>query len=132
MLELDDHRIRGSVGDLPGLESRCRIEQRTPGELEAGSGSNAGDVLPDGPMVFKTGSGQLTVIDLTTIPYAVSGTISLSGPAAGANYIDFAYNAIDGLIYSVDRNTNQLFWIDPDTGHVIGKIDEMEVAQIEE
>ncbi len=79
-------------------------------------GSNAGDILPDGRMIFKTATGQLTVIDLTVTPYAVSDTITLTGPAAGANYIDFAYNPIDGRIYSIDSGPDRLFWIDPDTG----------------
>ena len=78
-------------------------------------GSNAGDVLPDGRMIYKTANNRLSVIDLTDSPPSYQGDISLS---SSSNFIDMAYNPVDGNVYSINGNNDRLFWIDLATGQV--------------
>ncbi len=86
------------------------------GGLGSFSGTNSGDILPDGTMLFKAGGSTLGRIDLTRTPYTLDATVTLSGPASGANYIDFAYNPADGRVYSIDASAGRLFHFDPVTG----------------
>ena len=90
----------------------------TVGGLGSYSGSNAGDVLPDGTMLFKAGGGGSVLgrIDLTRTPYSLESTVTLTGPASGANYIDVAFNPADGNVYSIDSSADRLFYFNPDTG----------------
>ncbi|MCG8392355.1 MAG: GEVED domain-containing protein [Pseudomonadales bacterium] len=79
------------------------------------NGSNAGDVLPDGRMIYKTANNRLTVLDLTTSPASFVRDISLS---QSVNFIDLAYNPIDQHLYAIDNNSDRLFWVDIATGAV--------------
>lgn len=78
------------------------------------NGSVAGDVDPNGILITRTSSGTYYRIDLTTQPYTVVGTFTISGDAAGLNFIDIAYNPDDGLLYGV-RNSI-VYSIHPVTG----------------
>ena len=79
-------------------------------------GSNAGDILPDGTMIFKNNRSNILLMDLMSEPYTISSTFSLTGAASNASYVDFAYNPIDGMIYSIDSRTDRAFFFDPATG----------------
>ena len=78
------------------------------------NGSNAGDILPNGTMVYKRNGTRWQLLDITTPSAPINrGEITLN---TSVNSVDIAYNPKDGNIYSIDRNTSQLFWVDPSGG----------------
>lgn len=79
-------------------------------------GSNAGDILPDGTMIFKNNQGRIMTLDLTSEPYVISSSFNLTGPAANASYVDMAFNPVDGKMYAIDSRTDRFFYFDIDTG----------------
>lgn len=100
----DLYRIEGDgtfvdLGNLPG---------------GAADGSDAGDVLPNGVMVYKASDDEWQLIDLTA-PLALSdaGTLTLSQQV---NASDFAFNPVDGNFYGVNEDNNQLFRVSANGG----------------
>ena len=79
-------------------------------------GSNAGDILPDGTMIFKNNRGTIMTLDLTSEPYTINSSFNLTGPASNASYVDMALNPVDGKMYAVDSKTDRVFYFDVDTG----------------
>lgn len=78
-----------------------------------------GDVSPQGIYYLKGGGTMYYTIDLN--PDAANYG-NYSGEAALSQNIsihDWAFNAVDGNIYAVEKNTNHLYRIDPATGIVI-------------
>ena len=78
------------------------------------SGTNAGDVLVDGRMLYKTGAARWTFLDVSDPEApALLGDLTLT---AAVNTIDFAQNPLDGKIYGVHGGRDQLFMVDPSGG----------------
>jgi len=63
---------------------------------------SSGDVSPAGDL-YITNNSQIHRIDVTTTPPTLLSSLTLSGPAIIG---DFAFNPIDGLVYSADLNGN--------------------------
>ena len=78
------------------------------------NGSNAGDILPNGMMVYKRNNSTWTLLDLTDPLNPVSGgNINLT---QNVSVIDFGLNPSDGKLYGIDNNRDQLFYVDVSGG----------------
>lgn len=80
--------------------------------------SYVGDVNQDGIYYLKNGSSGLYKVDLDpeSPTYLTNiGTMTLS--KAISNH-DWAFNAADNMLYTVEKHSNKLYKIDPDTGNV--------------
>lgn len=111
------HGLKSGSNELWFIDANGNFYNNgTPAGLPSGrNGSNAGDVLPDGRMMYKTANNRLSVIDLTDSPPSYQGDIALS---ASPTFIDMAYNPVDGRVYSIDSRVDRLFWIDLATGQI--------------
>ncbi|SIQ54861.1 DUF6923 family protein [Maribacter ulvicola] len=93
------------------------VDQYTIPELPTGN-KYVGDISPDGVYYFKAGGSSYFKVDInpdspTYLEYL--GAFELSQSLAIA---DWAFNAADGMLYTVERRTNVLYKIDPETGIV--------------
>ena len=77
-----------------------------PAALQAGP---AGDVLPDGQLVYRADGDTFGLIDLTASPATFTGSFDLN---ATVNVIDMAYNDVDGNIYFIDGTRDQVGFIE--------------------
>ena len=111
------HGLRSGTSELWFIDANgIFYSNGTPAGLPNGrNGSNAGDVLPDGRMIYKTGNNRLSVIDLTASPPSYQGDINLS---TNLNFIDMAFNPVDGRVYMIDQSANRLAWVNLSTGQV--------------
>ncbi|MCZ4367337.1 DUF11 domain-containing protein [Sulfitobacter dubius] len=68
---------------------------------------NAGDILPNGRLIYEVDANTWQIVDLTN-PAApiVLGDIALT---IGVNPEDLAFNPVDGIMYGIDRNSGFLF-----------------------
>jgi len=73
----------------------------------AGDALNAGDILPNGRLIYEVDLNTWQIVDLSNpaTPIAL-GEISLS---IGVNPEDLAFNPVDGIMYGIDRNSGFLF-----------------------
>ncbi len=84
-----------------------------PGSAE--KGSNAGDILPSGVMIYKIDDDSYQLLDLANPNATVDlGTLELNLRVKAA---DIAYNEIDGLIYGIDADTGQVFRFSANNGN---------------
>jgi hypothetical protein len=77
-----------------------------------------GDISPSGMYYLKPGGTTYHIIDLDPnspqyLEYAGSGTLSQN-----LSIHDWAFNAVDNKLYTVEKGSNHLFTIDPQTGSV--------------
>ena len=86
--------------------------------MGADTGDEVGDVDPSGILILRSSSNTYYRVDLTTQPYAVVGSFTISGAAAGLAFADIAYNAGDGLLYGVSNHA--VYSINPVTGASLG------------
>lgn len=83
-----------------------------------------GDISASGLYYLKSGGTTYHIIDINPespqyLEYISTGTLSLS-----INIHDWAFNAVDNKIYTVEKGTNHLYSIDPGNGVVtlIGEV----------
>lgn len=110
--EVDDliYGVRSGSRELWRIDSDGVFEQIVTLGASFANGSNAGDVLPNGTMVYKQNNTTWQLADISTPKSPVDlGSINLS---TGLNVIDFALNPNDGMIYGVENTSNQLFYVD--------------------
>lgn len=110
--EVDDviYGVRSGTRELWRIDAQGRFTQLGTVTGANRNGSNAGDVLPDGRMLWKTGNSRWSLLDLTDpLAPTVIGDIPLS---KNINNIDFGVNPQDGRIYGVNRSTSRLFYVD--------------------
>ncbi|TDS15405.1 putative secreted protein (Por secretion system target) [Maribacter caenipelagi] len=93
------------------------VDQYTIPELPTGN-KYVGDISPDGVYFFKAGGSSYFKVDInpesaTYLEYL--GAFKLSQSLGIA---DWAFNAADGMLYTVEGRTRKLFKIDPETGKV--------------
>ena len=77
---------------------------RVPG---AERGERAGDILPDGTMIYAVDEQSWQIIDLSNPANPLS--IGLLELDQDIETEDFAWNPVDGLIYGIDQSTGRLF-----------------------
>lgn len=70
-------------------------------------GARAGDILPDGTMIYAVDETTWQIIDLSDAANPLS--IGLLDLDQDIETEDFAWNPVDGLIYGIDQITGQLF-----------------------
>jgi len=78
----------------------------------ASVGSNAGDIMESGIMIYRvSGGGAFQLIDLSD-PFNPQdlGLITYSDTF---NVADFAFNPNDGMFYGINSDTDRLFYFDP-------------------
>ncbi|MFY7672286.1 DUF6923 family protein [Tenacibaculum sp. MEBiC06402] len=81
--------------------------------------SYVGDVNQDGVYHLKNGSSSLYKIDLDpSSPTYLTNIGSVSLSQAISNH-DWAFNAVDNMLYTVEKYSNILYKIDPVTGNVL-------------
>ncbi|WP_188673524.1 DUF11 domain-containing protein [Neptunicoccus cionae] len=77
-------------------------------------GSTAGDILPNGTMVYVDNASTWQLISLVDASNPVNlGSLNLS---QAINTEDIAYNPVDGLIYGINQSTGRAFKLDPNGG----------------
>ena len=114
--EQDDllYGVRNGTRELWRIDFAGKFRFITTLDTSFASGSNAGDILPDGTMVYKRSNTRWQIADISS-PYAPVnlGEITLS---TAVNVVDFSYSPTDQKIYGVDRTTGRLFWVDVSGG----------------
>lgn len=77
-------------------------------------GTNAGDIMPNGTMVYRVDNNTFQLLDVSNANASVDlGLLELSDNVGA---VDFAYNAQDGRLYGVDSRTDQLFSVSANNG----------------
>ncbi|WP_405414205.1 DUF6923 family protein [Maribacter sp. Asnod1-A12] len=99
------------------IGSDYSVEQYTIPDLPTGN-KYVGDISTDGVYYFKAGGSSYYKLDInpnseTYLEYL--GAFELS---QNLSIADWAFNAVDGMLYTVEGRTNTLYRIDPDTGIV--------------
>ena len=77
-----------------------------------------GDVSVDGVYYLKSGGTTYHKIDVQPESANYGGYISTESLSQGMSIHDWAFNAVDGYLYTVEKNTNILYRIDPANGDV--------------
>ena len=78
-----------------------------------------GDVSSTGIYHLKPGGSTAYRVDLNPESDTYGQFLSTFTLSSNINIHDWAFNAVDGLLYSVEKKTNKLYRIDPDTGEVL-------------
>ncbi|MEP0265042.1 T9SS type A sorting domain-containing protein [Dokdonia sp.] len=86
-------------------------------ELSSGN-RYIGDVSIDGVYYLKSGGTTYYKIDVHPESANYGGYISTESLSQGMSIHDWAFNAVDGNLYTVEKNTNILYRIDPTNGDV--------------
>ncbi|WP_386170360.1 DUF6923 family protein [Sulfitobacter pontiacus] len=107
--------VRAATRELIRLDSTGNYEVVSTLPASAAVGSTAGDILPNGVMVYRVnGANALQLLDLSDPSAPVDlGLITLS---AAVEPSDIAYNPNDGMLYGVNEASDRLFYIDPADG----------------
>lgn len=77
-----------------------------------------GDVSLDGIYYLKGGGSTYYMIDLNPESTNYGGYLASGNLSEGLNIHDWAFNAVDGYLYAVERSTNKLYRINPTNGNV--------------
>ena len=78
-----------------------------------------GDVSLDGIYYLKGGGSTYYTIDLNPESNNYGGYLATANLSQGLSIHDWAFNAVDGYLYAVERDTNKLYRIDPTSGNVL-------------
>lgn len=87
-------------------------------ELPSGN-RYVGDVNLDGIYYLKSGGATYYKIDLNPESENYTKYISAESLTQSINVHDWAFNSVDGNLYTVEKKTNILYRIDPSTGNVL-------------
>ena len=77
-----------------------------------------GDISADGIYYFKAGGDTYYKIDLNPESENYTKYISTETLSQGLNVHDWAFNAVDNQLYTVEKNTNILYRVNPENGVV--------------
>ncbi|KKL77722.1 hypothetical protein LCGC14_2032050, partial [marine sediment metagenome] len=80
----------------------------------AADGSNAGDILPNGMMVYVIDDGSWQLLDLADPNNPVDGGVLSLTQNVRAD--DIAANPVDGLIYGINSATGRIFRVSSNSG----------------
>lgn len=78
-----------------------------------------GDVSPEGIYYLKAGGTSYFKIDLDPSSTTYTQYLSTESLSQNISIHDWAFNAVDGNLYAVEKNTNILYRIDPITSAVV-------------
>ena len=76
-----------------------------------------GDVKEDGVYYLKPGGSTYYLIDLNPNSSNYTKYITSKTLSSNINIHDWAFNAVDGLLYTVEKGSNKLYRINPETGN---------------
>lgn len=80
----------------------------------AADARDAGDILPNGTMLYVVNNTTWQIVDLSNPAAAASlGTLNLSSSISAE---DIAYNPVDGDIYGIDQASDRIFRVSPNGG----------------
>ncbi len=77
-----------------------------------------GDISLDGIYYLKGGGSTYYMIDLNPESANYGEYLATGNLSQDLSVHDWAFNAVDGYLYAVERNTNKLYRIDPSNGNV--------------
>lgn len=86
-------------------------------ELTTGN-KYVGDISPNGVYYFKAGGATYYKVDLNPNSPTYTQYLSTENLSQSLNIHDWAFNAVDGNLYAVEKTTNILYRIDPETNVV--------------
>jgi len=86
-------------------------------ELSSGN-KYVGDISPDGIYYFKAGGTSYFKVDLNPDSPTYTQYLSTENLSQNISIHDWAFNAVDGNLYAVEKNSNILYRIDPITSVV--------------
>lgn len=78
-----------------------------------------GDVSLDGIYYLKPGGNTYYKIDVNPESANYGEHMATENLSQGISIHDWAFNAVDGNLYTVEKNTNKLYRIDPSNGNVV-------------
>lgn len=78
-----------------------------------------GAIGQDGKYYFKAGGSTYYIIDLDPGSATFTELITTASLSQSINVHDWAFNAVDGQLYTVERGTNILYRINPANGQVL-------------
>lgn len=78
-----------------------------------------GDIREDGIYYLKPGGSVYYLVDVNPNSANYGKFQSTKTLSQNLNIHDWAFNAVDGMLYTVEKNTNILFRIDPESGAVL-------------
>ena len=76
-----------------------------------------GDVREDGVYYLKPGGSTFYLVDLNPNSTNYGKYITSKTLSSNINIHDWAFNAVDGLLYTVEKGSNKLYRINPETGN---------------
>ncbi len=83
------------------------------------TGNNyVGDISPEGQYYFKAGGSTYYVVDVDPNSGTFTQIIETASLSQSLSIHDWAFNAVDGNLYAVEKNTNVLYRINPENGDV--------------
>ncbi|MBU2867516.1 DUF11 domain-containing protein [Pacificibacter marinus] len=98
--------------DLVRLDSLGNFDVISTIPATASVGSNAGDIMASGVMIYRvSGGGAFQLIDLSD-PFNPQD-LGLITYADTLTVADFAFNPNDGMFYGINSATDRLFYFDP-------------------
>lgn len=77
-----------------------------------------GDISPEGQYYFKAGGSTYYVVDVDPNSGTFTQIIETASLSQSLSIHDWAFNAVDGNLYAVEKNTNVLYRINPENGDV--------------
>ncbi|MDO1511377.1 T9SS type A sorting domain-containing protein [Maribacter confluentis] len=93
------------------------IEQYTIPELPTGN-KYVGDISANGIYYFKAGGSSYYKVDINPSSSTYLEFLGAFELTQSMSIADWAFNAADNMLYTVEKGTNILYRIDPDTGVV--------------
>ncbi|WP_180957592.1 DUF11 domain-containing protein [Neptunicoccus cionae] len=108
------YAVRPGRSDLYRLDGAGNFVDLTnlPGGTADGSG--AGDIMPNGTMVYVANGNTWQLISLVDASNPVNlGVLNLS---QSVDTRDIAYNPVDGLFYGINQSSGRAFKVDPNGG----------------
>ena len=77
-----------------------------------------GDISASGVYHLKGGGTTYYKIDVDPSSATYTQHLSTENLSTNINIHDWAFNAVDNMLYTVEKNTNKLYRIDPNTNNV--------------
>ncbi|MDF4202652.1 T9SS type A sorting domain-containing protein [Maribacter sp. SA7] len=93
------------------------VDQYTIPELPTGN-KYVGDISPDGVYYFKAGGSSYYKVDINPASPTYLEYIGAFELSQSLSIADWAFNAADGMLYTVEGGSRKLYKIDPETGKV--------------
>ncbi|MEP5340845.1 MAG: T9SS type A sorting domain-containing protein [Algibacter sp.] len=84
------------------------------------SGRYVGDISAEGVYYLKGGGTTYYALDVNPESDNYGGHIATKEFSKSISIHDWAFNAVDGLLYTVEKKTNILYRINPETGSIEG------------